>query len=156
MAHLLTDELWEQIAPLLPQHPSRPRGGRRPVDDRVALAGILFVLKTGAHRLGRPAAREVGCSGMTCWRRLRDWQTVGVWDALHRLLLAKLRHADRIDFSRVLVDGGSVRAVLGATRPARTRRTAGNSGRNITLWSRLTGFRWRRASRARTDMTARN
>ena len=154
MAHLLTDELWDRVKPLLPPHRSRPRGGRRPVDDRVALAGILFVLKTGIGWADLP--REVGCSGMTCWRRLRDWQSAGVWDALHRLLLAELRHADRIDFSRVLVDSGSVRAVLGATRPARTPRTAANSARNITLWSRLTGFRWRRDSRARTATTARS
>jgi len=93
---------------------------------------------------------------MTCWRRLRDWQSAGAWDRLHRLLLAKLRHADRIDFARVLVDSGSVRAVLGATRPARTRRTAGSSGRNITWWSRPTGFRWRRDSRAPTGTTARS
>jgi transposase len=98
MAHLLTDELWDQISPLLHAHRSRPRGGRRPVDDRVALAGILFVLKTGIGWADLP--REIGCSGMTCWRRLRDWQSAGVWDALHRLLLARLRHADRIDFSR--------------------------------------------------------
>jgi transposase len=154
MAHLLTDELWNLVEPLLPPHKPRPRGGRRPVDDRVALAGILFVLKTGIGWEDLP--REIGCCGMTCWRRLRDWQQTGVWDALHRLLLAKLRGADRIDFARVIVDSSSVRAVLGEPRPARARRTAVSSAANITLWSRLTGFRWRRPSRARTATTARS
>ena len=107
---LVSDELWHAVAPLLPSHKPRPRGGRPPVDDRVALAGILCVLKTGIGWEDLP--REIGCSGMTCWRRLRDWQAAGVWDALHRLLLDRLRHAERIDFSRVLVDSGSVRAVL--------------------------------------------
>jgi hypothetical protein len=54
----------------------------------------------------------MGCgSGMSCWRGLRDWQAAGVWDRLHELLLAKLREADRIDWSRVVVDSSSIRAV---------------------------------------------
>jgi len=34
------------------------------------------------------------------------------------VLLAHLRKADEIDFSRVVVDSGSVRAVGGAKKPA--------------------------------------
>ena len=154
MAQLLTDELWHEVEPRLPPHKPRPRGGRKPVDDRVALARILFLLRTGIGWEDLP--REVGCSGMTCWRRLRDWQAAGVWETLHRMLLDRLRDAERIDFSRVLVDSGSVRAVLGGSRRGRTRRTAASSAASITWWSRLTGFRWRRPSPARTDTTARN
>jgi transposase len=43
---LLTDELWEVIE-LLPEEPPKPKGGRPRIDDRVALTGILFVLKSG-------------------------------------------------------------------------------------------------------------
>ncbi|MCP1121837.1 transposase, partial [Robbsia andropogonis] len=50
-------------------------------------------------------------SGPTCWRRLRDWQRVGVWGALHALLLAKLREVGELDFSRAVADSSSVRAV---------------------------------------------
>ena len=75
---LLTDELWEIIKPLLPPEKPRPKGGRPRVSDRLALTGILFVARTGtAWELLPP---ELGCgSGMTCWRRLRDWQVSGVW-----------------------------------------------------------------------------
>ncbi|VWC73669.1 Insertion element IS402 [Burkholderia contaminans] len=65
----------------------------------------------------------MGCgSGVTCWRRLRDWQAAGVWDRLHELLLTELRVADQIDFSRAAVDASSIRAVgatqkLGQTQP---------------------------------------
>jgi transposase len=45
---LVPDALWALIAPLLPEHPPRPKGGRPPVDDRKALEGIVFVLRTGA------------------------------------------------------------------------------------------------------------
>ena len=69
---LLPDELWERIEPLLP--PPKPRRfrfpGRKPLDNRKALTGNLFVLKTGIPWEYLPL--ETGCgSGMTCWRRLR-------------------------------------------------------------------------------------
>lgn len=110
---LVPDELWERIKPLLPEIQSpTEKGGRPPVDNRAALTGIIFVLKTGIPWESLP--QEMGCgSGMTCWRRLRDWQAAGVWDQLHELLLAELRGADKIDFSRAAVDSGSVRAVGG-------------------------------------------
>ena len=116
---ILNDELWKLIKPLLPS--PKPRRfkypGRKPVPNRDALTGILFVLKTGIPWEYLP--KEMGCgSGMTCWRRLRDWQTAGVWEKTHRLLLAHLRKADEIDFSRVVVDSASVRAVGGAKKLA--------------------------------------
>jgi transposase len=56
--------------------------------------------------------QEMGCgSGMSCWRRLRDWQAAGVWDELHEVLLARLPAADQIDWSRVIVDSSSIRAI---------------------------------------------
>jgi len=111
---LVDDGLWELIQPVLA--PPKPRRrlypGRRPLDNRKALAGILFVLKSGIPWEMLP--QEMGCgSGMTCWRRLREWQEVGVWQKLHELLLAKLRKADQIDWSRAVVDSGSIRAVGG-------------------------------------------
>ena len=114
---LLSDELWEQIEPLLPPEPHKPKGGRPRIPDRQVLTGILFVLKTGIGWEDLP--QEMGCgSGMTCWRRLRDWEQAGVWDRLHRLLLDRLRQADRIDWSRAVVDSASLRAVWGG--PDRT------------------------------------
>src|SRR5262245_3917199 len=75
---LLPDALWEQVQPLLPPEPPKPKGGRPRVADRACLTGILFVLKSGCPWEYLP--QEMGCgSGMTCWRRLRDWHEVGVW-----------------------------------------------------------------------------
>jgi transposase len=51
----------------------------------------------------RPCSRslrrpEMGCgSGMTCWRRLRDWQAAGRWEGLHAVLLSRLAGADPIE-----------------------------------------------------------
>ncbi|WP_429548031.1 IS5 family transposase [Paraburkholderia youngii] len=112
MAKLLDDALWALIEPLLPPPKSRRSRypGRKPLDDRAMLTGILFILQTGLRWDLLP--REMGCgSGMSCWRRLRDWQAAGVWDRLHEVLLAKLHESDRIDWSRVVVDSSSIRAV---------------------------------------------
>lgn len=117
---LVPDALWVRIERLIPPARTRPRGGRPPVDDRAVLTGIVFVLRTGIGWEYLP--QEMGCgSGMTCWRRLRDWQAAGVWDRLHRVLLDELGQADKIDWSRASVDASSVRAKGGAKRRARTR-----------------------------------
>jgi transposase len=131
---LVSDELWTLVAPLLPPEPPKPKGGRPRVPDRAALTGIIFVLKSGMPWEMLPP--ELGCgSGMTCWRRLRDWQAAGVWDALHRTLLDRLGEADRIDWSRVSLDSASIPAKRGASRRAPTRRIAANRARSAMLWS---------------------
>jgi transposase len=130
---LVSDELWAVVAPLLPPEPPKPQGGRPRVPDRAALAGIIFVLKSGIPWEMLP--QELGCgSGMTCWRRLRDWQAAGVWDRLHRELLDRLGDADRIDWSRVSLDCASIPAKRGANSPAPTRRIAANRARSAMLW----------------------
>lgn len=130
---LLDDDLWNLIEPILPKPKRRRRRypGRKPISNRQTLSGVLFVLKTGIGWEYLPL--EMGCgSGMTCWRRLRDWQRRGIWTKLHRLLLDKLREADKIDWSRAVVDSMLVRAVFGGRRPARIRRIDGKMGLNIT------------------------
>ncbi len=137
-APLVPDDLWAAIRPLLPAEAAKPKGGRPRVPDRVALAGILFVLRTGIQWRDVPA--EMGCSGKTCWRRLVEWHGAGVWRALHRALLERLREADRLDWSRASLDSASVRAKGGARRPGPTRRTAARQVRSGT-WSSMARVR---------------
>ena len=138
---LVSDELWAVVAPLLPSRPPRPKGGRPPVDDRAALTGILFVLRSGIPWEMLP--QEMGCgSGMTCWRRLRDWQAAGVWERLHHVLLDRLGKANAIDWSRAALDSASVPAKRGAGRPGRTRPTAASRARSATSSSTPTASRW--------------
>ena len=126
---LLPDELWQIIEPILPKQKPCPKGGRPPVSNRDVLTGILFVLKTGIPWEYLP--QEMGCgSGMTCWRRLRDWQNEGLWDKIHNVLLNKLRESNQIDFSRAVVDSASVRAVFGGQKPAPIQRIDGKWDRN--------------------------
>lgn len=112
---LVSDELWAAIEPLLPEHKLSPKGGRPPIDDRKVLTGIVFVLKSGIPWEMLPQEMGCGC-GMSCWRRLQEWQAAGVWDRLHHELLNRLREADLIDWSRATVDSSSVRAVGGGEK----------------------------------------
>jgi hypothetical protein len=80
--------------------------------NHAALTGILFVLK----------------SGMTCWRRLKQWHEAGLWQRLHRALLdiapirrprRRLRklHADKgYDFPRRPGSAGEHRRLLDDVR----------------------------------------
>lgn len=106
--------LWERIEPVLPPTPVRRfhRPGRRRVDDRAALAGIVFVLKTGIT-WGELPHSVAGCSGVTCWRRLRNWTEAGVFEIVHELLLDQLRALDELELDTAVVDGSHVRALAG-------------------------------------------
>ena len=132
---LLPDALWDRIKPLLPPPPKprRPdRPGRHRLDDRRALIGILFVLKTGINWEDLPM--EMGCgSGMTCWRRLAEWTVAGVWSRLHELLLAELEYAGKIDWP-----GAAAR------RPAPARWTVARGEASTTSSWTAAGRRWRR------------
>ena len=129
---LIDDELWRLIEPLLPVRKRRFRHpGRKRLDDRRTLAGILFVLRTGIAWQQLP--RELGYgSGMTCWRRLKEWQQAGVFQALHERVLAQLRAAGRLDLSTAVCDSASLRALLGARRPAPVPLIGANSAASTT------------------------
>lgn len=105
------------MAPLLPPAPERRLHypGRLRVPDRAALAGVMYVLRTGVAWRDVPA-ETVGCSGVATWRRLRDWAEAGVWPRLHAVLLAELRRAELLDLDHCAVDGSHVRALEGGSR----------------------------------------
>jgi transposase len=129
---LLPDPLWDLVGPFLPIPPRRPQGGRPRVSDRACLAGIVFVLRSGIP--WRMLPQELGCgSGVTCWRRLRDWQRAGVWDLIPFVLLDWLARSDQIDWSRAVVDSSSIRAVYGGdqTGPNPTDRAKRGSKRHL-------------------------
>jgi len=125
----ISDALWQRIAPLLPAPRPRTKGGRPRLSDRAALEGILFVLNTGIHWKRLPTALGYG-SGVTCWRRLRDWQAAGVFEQLHRLILDELGAAGSLDWTRALVDTRSVPAKKGGFWSDQTPPTAAKQAAN--------------------------
>jgi len=124
---LLPEDLWSLIAAHLPTHRPLPKGGRPRIDDRAALTGILFVLKTGIPWEYLP--RELGCgSGMTCWRRLHEWMLAGVWQRIHEAILRRLREHDQIMWDRACVDAASVPAPTGGEHTGRNPTDRGKLG----------------------------
>ena len=111
-AAIVPDTLWGLIEPLLPMPLPKPQGGRPHLTERACLAGIIFVLRSGIPWRMLPKRLDCG-SGMTCWRRLRDWQKDGIWDLIHFALLNWLARDGQIDWSHAVVDSCSVRAVFG-------------------------------------------
>lgn len=139
---IVSDELWEIVEPLLPPEKPKPRGGRPPNSNRATLTGILFVLKAGIPWDMLP--QEMGCgSGVTCWRRLRDWHEAGVWQRLHQVLLEHLHGADRLDWDRACMDSASIKAKKGGLPRGRIRRTEADRAPSATCCPTVSGHRWR-------------
>src|SRR5215467_11367739 len=124
------ETLWSLIEPLLPIRLPKPQGGRPRLADRACLAGIIFVLRSGIPWRMLPKRLGCGC-GMTCWRRLRDWQQDGVWQAIWEMLLNELGLAGQIDLSWAVIDSCSVRAVFGGRKQGRIPRIAVSGARSV-------------------------
>lgn len=140
MSRLLPDELWERIEPHLPPIVPSPKGGRPWVPHKRALLGILLVAKTGMQWNELPW-EAFECSGVTCWRRMRDWQAAGVWEAVHVALLEELEWAGAIDWERGVVDSDTIPAKKGASAPGPTPPTGGASEPSATCSATPTGPR---------------
>jgi transposase len=139
---IVPDELWARIEPLLPAHPRRHRNpGRKRIPDHQVLCGILFVLHTGIQWEFPPQQPGFG-SGMTCWRRLAEWNAAGVWARLHAVLLAELHAADKLDRSRTVIDSARVRAARRGPKAGPARSTAADPARTTTCWPRAGALRW--------------
>jgi transposase len=150
---VVSDELWRRVEPLLPQVERRFRyPGRKRLPDRQALQGILFVLHTGIAWRHLPLELGFG-GGSTCYRRLDEWQRAGVWERLHAALLAELRAAGEIEWSRAVADSSHVQAKKGAPRRARARLIEPDQGRSSISSSTRPGSRSPGRSRAATATT---
>ena len=109
--------MWAQIEPLIPKVERRFRyPGRKRLDDRACLEGILYVLRHGIPWRALPRLDGLP-SGPTCWRRLDEWERAGVWPKLMWRLQRLLLDAEEIDWSRAIVDASLVDAKRGASRP---------------------------------------
>ncbi|MER5741613.1 IS5 family transposase [Streptomyces sp. NPDC002262] len=134
------DELWAVVEPLLPKVERRTRHpGRKRHPDRLVFQGILFVLHTGVAWEHLPQEFGFG-SGMTCWRRLAEWSEAGVWPRLHAALLARLRSAGALDFSRAAVDGSHIRALKRGPKTGRSPVDRGRAGSKHHLITDATGI----------------
>src|SRR5215207_901548 len=128
----VSDELWERIGPLLADPPRRFRyPGRSRYPARACLEGILYVLYTDTPWLQVPY-RELGLpSGETCRRRLEEWERRGLLEQAIRVLHEQLAGAEKLDWSRVIIDASLVEAKKGA-KSSRARSAACPAA--VTTW----------------------
>ena len=128
----ISDEFWNEIKLLLPEHPPNPRGGAPRKNDRQCLEGIAHVLRTGCQWQSLPKC-DRWPSGVTCWRRFSEWSRAGVWPQLHRKLLNRLGKAGEVRLDTVVVDSASVRAKKGVHTAALARSIVRKTAVNATL-----------------------
>lgn len=111
----LPDELWEQMAPLLPPRKPHPLGCHNPrVPDRAAMNAIFFVLRTGCQW---NALNATGiCSSTSAYRRFREWLDAGVFEEFWRLGLLAADALEEIDWTWLSLDGAMTKAPLGGEK----------------------------------------
>jgi hypothetical protein len=80
----LTDAEWCLVQPLLP--PQTPTTGRPRHDHRTVLAGILWVVRSGASWRAMP--QEYG-KWETAYKRYRLWRATGLWPRILAQLAPK-------------------------------------------------------------------
>jgi transposase len=119
------DDLWDLIEPLLPPEPPKPKGGRPRIPDRVALAGILYRVRTGCQWKALPY--DFG-SGSTCHLRMMQWAKARVFTKIHETLLRYYDKRRGIKWDFASLDGAMAKAPKGGAKQAETRRTEGSSG----------------------------
>jgi transposase len=147
---ILSEQLWQRIEPLLPKQKKRRNvqyAGRKRVEARKVMTGIIFVLKTGVPWKSLPATSDFP-SGHTCRRRLLEWDRRGVWRRLWQSILSELQSKGRLDWQRGVVDSSSVRAGHGGEKTGKSpvdRSKLGSKhhllveGRGVPLSMSLTG-----------------
>lgn len=111
----LLDRMWDRVRPLLPPTPPHPKGGRPFADDKACFAGIVYQLRNAIRWNDMPPHFP---SGVTCWRRHRDWTAAGVWPRVWKLILAELDAAGVLDTSELFLDATFAEARKGGNVPA--------------------------------------
>lgn len=138
---VVSDELWELVEPLIPETGAAcSPSGAQAASRSGGVVRDLVRVHTGIAWMHLPPEPGDG-SGYTCWRRLDEWQRPGVWEKLHALLLARIRAAGEIEWSRAIVDSSHVQAKKGAPKRARARSTGAEPAPSTTSSSTRRGSR---------------
>ncbi len=107
----ITDQVWSRIEPFIPKHKRSRKGGRPPSPDRDCFEGIVWILRTGARWKDMP---DCFPSPSTCWRRLRDWDEIGAWEAAWCAFLDQLDKRGRLKWEEAFADATFAPAKKGA------------------------------------------
>ena len=131
----INNDQWKLLKPLLPEPKRNPKGGRPPIDNRLVLEGILWILRTGARWQDLPDRYP---SPSTCWRRLRLWEDQGIWLDIWRKFLSMLDEDGLLDWEE-FIDGSFAPAKKGALALEKPKKAKERSG---WWWSTAKVFLW--------------
>ena len=136
----VSDELWEALAPLLPQRVNtHPLGGGRPrVPDRTCANGIFHVLRTGCQWKSLDATGI--CSGSTAHLRFQEWAAAGVFLELWRTGLERYDDLKGLDWSWLSMDGALTQSPLGGGKTGPNPTDRGKSGVKRSLLNEAGGI----------------
>jgi transposase len=112
----IPDILWEQLEPLLPEHPNTHRfgGGRPRKGNRVCLDAIFYVLRTGCQWKALNATKF--CPGSTAHDRFQEWVEAGVFLKFWEAGLLEYDFFEGIDWEWLSMDGCMTKAPLGGEK----------------------------------------
>src|SRR5437879_1243028 len=145
----LPDDLWEAIAPLLPQHKNTHRfgGGRPRASDRVCMEAIFFVLRTGCQWKALDATRF--CPGSTAHDRFQEWVQAGVFHRMWECSLMAYDECKGLDWAWLCMDGCMTKAPLGGEKDRQKPYRSRQAGRQTQPVGRSTRHSHRPGDRRR-------
>ena len=103
----VSDEMWQQIQPVIPPPLPKKKAGRPRLDDRRVLDGIIYVLRTGCQ--WKQVPKEFG-SGSTCHLRFSQWVQAGVFAQMWAVLLTCYDELHGIDWQWQSMDSAMGKA----------------------------------------------
>ena len=115
----ISDEFWEEVKDEIPKRKTvrdpdktyqrKPGQGRKPLDPREVLEGILYILRTGCQWKAVP--KEYG-SGSSLHRYFQEWTQAGFFQKIWSMGLEKYDEIKGISWEWQSLDGCMVKAPL--------------------------------------------
>ena len=138
------DPLWEIFPHLLDKYDPPNKKGRKRIDARLALNGIIYRMRTGCqwNQLPERFGDDAGVH-----RTQQRWEQLGLFDLLWAMIQTRCDDLDGVDWNWQSADGclGKARGIAkrGQTTnvPARTLRTARSRASRKACLSRQTAVR---------------
>lgn len=115
------DELWELIEPILEELDPPASTGRPRMNQRDALNGIIYRMRTGVQWNHLP--RDFG-SDRSIHRTFQVWQRLGVMERIWAVLVEQCDELGGVDWQWQSADAAMGKARFGGIKSARTRRIA--------------------------------
>ena len=109
------DDLWDRVKGVLDKRDPAPESGRPRIDQRAALNGIIFILRTGCQ--WSALSEEFG-DDASVHRTMQRWMANGVFEAIWTLLVEDCDQLGGVDFEWQSADGAMGKARKGATKLA--------------------------------------